>query len=215
MSVRDHAVFSARGIVNLRLPVYPRAGLWPLLAVVLLVAAGCSDPSWREVASPDGGFRIRMRGDPRVEQRNVDTPAGKITGHWYSLDGEDSVFGVGFADYPHQILQRTPSRNMFSGVRDSWLKRIGGQLDGNATDIKLDGKWVGMEFSARGKLDGRDAWMRGRLYLVDNRLYQLIVFGNKETIPVSDINQFMGSFKVAQPKESTTLTIDAAPDKKK
>jgi hypothetical protein len=37
------------------------------------------------------------------------------------------------------------------------LKRIGGQLDGNATDIKLDGKWVGMEFSARGKLDGRDA----------------------------------------------------------
>ena len=37
--------------------------------------------------------------------------------------------------------------------------------------------------------------MRGRLYLVDNRLYQLIVFGNKETIPASDINQFMGSFK--------------------
>ena len=101
------------------------------------------------------------------------------------------------------------------GVRDSWLKRIEGRLDGNATDIQLDGKWAGMEFTARGRLEGRDAWMRGRLYLVDNRLYQLIVFGNKETIPVSDINQFMGSFKVAQPRDATTLNIDAGPGKKK
>jgi hypothetical protein len=186
-----------------------------MLAVVLLLAAGCSDPSWREVASPDGGFRIRMRGDPHVEQRKVETPAGTITGHWYSLDEKDSVFGVGFADYPRQVLQRTPPRKMFAGVRESWLKRIEGQLEGNATDIKLDGKWIGVEFSARGKLEGRDAWMRGRFYLVDNRLYQLIVFGNKETIPVSDINQFMASFKVAQPRDTTTLTIDAAPDRKK
>ena len=198
----------------------PPAGMWLFsawlaAALALALAAGCGDRSWREVASPDGGFRIRMHGDPRVEQRNVDTPAGKITGNWYSLEGKDSVFGVGFADYPRQILQAVPPRNMFSGVRDSWLKRIEGRLDGNATDIQLDGKWAGMEFTARGRLEGRDAWMRGRLYLVDNRLYQLIVFGNKETIPVSDINQFMGSFKVAQPRDATTLNIDAGPGKKK
>jgi len=188
--------------------------LAPLLVMLLLFAA-CGDPAWREVAAPDGGFRVRLHGDPRVEQRNVDTPAGKITGHWYSLDGKDSVFGVGFADYPREILQAVPPRNMFSNVRDGWLRRIDGQLDGNATDIKLDGQWLGMEFTARGRLDGRDAWMRGRLYLVDNRLYQLIVFGNKQTIPASDINQFMASFKVAKPRDTTTLRIDAAPEKKK
>ena len=104
---------------------------------------------------------------------------------------------------------------MLAGVRDSWVKRIDGRLDGNATDIRLDGKWSGMEFAARGKLEGRDAWMRGRLYLVDNRLYQLIVFGNRGTIPVADINRFMGSFKVAQPKDTTTLTIEASPEKGK
>ena len=185
------------------------------IVLVLLVAAGCGDPSMREVASPDGGFRIRMSGDPRVEQRNVDTPAGTITGYWYSLEGKDSVFGVGFADYPRQILQRSPPQGMFSGIRDSWVRRIEGKLDGNATDIQLDGKWVGMEFNARGKLDGRDAWMRGRLYLVDNRLYQLIVFGNKATIPASEINQFMSSFKVAQPRDISILNIDAGTDKKK
>ena len=204
-----------QGSSRLLATLHVNSGLSLMLAVVLSVAAGCGDPTWREVAAPDGGFRIKMRGDPRVEERNLDTPAGKITGHLYSLDAKDSVFAVGFADYPRQILQGAPPSRMFANLRDSWLKRIDGRPEGNATDIKLDGKWVGMEFTARGKLEGRDAWMRGRLYLVDNRLYQLIVFGNKETIPVSDINQFMGSFKVAQPRESTRVNIDAAPEQKK
>ena len=186
-----------------------------IVLFLLVFTAACGDPSWREIASPDGGFRIRMHGDPRVEQRNVETPVGRITGHLYTLEEKDSVFGVGFADYPLPILQATPAEQMFAGVRDSWVRRIEGQLDGKAGDIRLDGKWLGMEFAARGKLEGRDAWMRGRLYLVDNRLYQLIVFGNKETIPVSDINRFMGSFKVAQPRDTTNLTIESAPEKGK
>ena len=198
------------------LPAVPwRAFRARLTLAALLVVAACGDTSWREVASPDGGFRIRMHGDPRVEQRNVETPVGRITGHLYTLEQKDSVFGVGFADYPRQILQASPPERMLTGVRESWLKRIEGRLDGDAKEIRLDGKWLGTEFAARGKLEGRDAWMRGRIYLVDNRLYQLIVFGNKETIPVSDINRFMGSFKVAQPSDSTTLTIDGAPEKKK
>jgi hypothetical protein len=186
-----------------------------LLAFVTLTLLGCGDPSWREVAALDGGFRVLMSADPRVEKRDLDTPAGKITGYWYSLEQKDSVFGVGYADYPLQILRGTPPRQMFTIVREGWLKKIAGKLEGNATDLKLDGKWHGMEFTARGQLDGRDAWMRGRFYLVDNRLYQLVVFGNQKTIPSSDINRFLASFKVAQPRDATTLTIDAGPDRKK
>src|SRR5215831_9173418 len=73
--------------------VTPRAGAGVWIALVLLVLTACGDASWREVASPDGGFRIRMRGDPRVEQRNVETPVGRITGNLYTLEAKDSVFG--------------------------------------------------------------------------------------------------------------------------
>jgi hypothetical protein len=184
-------------------------------AMTLAVTAACGDPSWREVAAPDGGFRVLMRGDPRVEQRNLDTPAGPITGNWYSLAEKDSVFGVGYADYPVQIVQATPPAKMFALVREGWLKRIDGRLEGDATDIKLDGKWFGMEFTARGRLEGRDAWMRGRFYLVDNRLYQLVVFGNRKSIPTPDIKKFMGSFRVAQPRDISTIRIEPAPDAKK
>ena len=195
----------------------PRAGsgVLLLLACVVFLATACGDPAWHEVAGTDGGFRVLMRGDPRVEQRNLDTPMGKIAGSWYSLEQKDSVFGVGYADYPAQVVQATPPRKMFTIVRDGWLKRIAGTLEGDGTDINLDNKWIGMEFTARGKLEGRDAWMRGRFYLVDNRLYQLIVFGNKESIPTSDINKFMGSLKVAQPRETATIKIDPAPEVKK
>ena len=51
--------------------------------------------------------------------------------------------------------------------------------------------------------------------IVMDVLYQLIVFGNKETIPVSDINRFMASFKVAKPRDTTTLNIEGAPEKGK
>jgi len=192
----------------------PLWGVLLTLAVVAAIVAGCGDSSWREIAAADGGFRILMRGEPQVEVRNLDTPIGKIAGNWYSLEGKDSVFGVGYADYPVQVVQATPPQTMFTIVREGWLKRIEGRLEGDATDIKLDDKWSGMEFTARGKLEGRDAWMRGRFYLVDNRLYQLVVFGNKEAIPTTDIRKFMGSFKVAKPNDVATVKIDAAPERK-
>ncbi|MCC7485244.1 MAG: hypothetical protein IT529_09675 [Burkholderiales bacterium] len=184
-----------------------------MLAFFLL--AGCGDPSWREVSAPDGGFTVRMGGDPRVEKRNIDTPAGAITAYWYSLDRKDSVYGVGYADYPVRLVAGTPPGRMFSIVREGWLKRIAGKLDGEDKELKLDGKWHGVEFTARGELDGRKAWMLGRFYLVENRLYQLVVFGNREGIPQADINRFMGSFKVAKPRDASIVTIDAAPDGKK
>jgi len=193
----------------------PVSAVLLLLATILGLAAGCGDSSWREVAAADGGFRVLMRGAPRVEQRNLDTPMGRIAGNWYSLEQKDSVFGVGYADYPAPIVRATPPRAMFTTVREGWLKRIQGKPEGEGTDIKLDNKWYGMEFTARGRLEGREVWMLGRFYLVDNRLYQLIVFGDKAAIPRSDINKFMGSFKVAQPRELSTIKIDPVPDRKK
>ena len=188
-----------------------------VIALILLaiLTAACGDPAWREVAAVDGGFRVLMSGDPRVEQREIDTPAGRITGYWYALEGKDSVFGVGYADYPRQILRSTPPQQMFTIVREPWLKRIAGTLEGGERQIRLDGKWSGLEFTARGELKGRAAWMRGRFYLVDNRLYQLVVFGDRAAIPQPEINRFFNSFKVAQPRDASVLRIDAAPDAKK
>ena len=181
-----------------------------LLAAALVLVAACGGPAWREVSTPDGGFRILMRGDPRVEKRDLDTPVGKITGNWYATELQESVFGVGYSDYPAQVLGSMAPRRMFMTVRESWVKRIDGRLQGDGTDIKLDKAHPGMEFIARGQLQGHDVYLRGRLYLVGNRLYQVIVFGRKDTLPPSDVNKFLASFALVPQRELATIRIDPA-----
>ncbi|HKA43883.1 MAG TPA: hypothetical protein VKF40_18015 [Burkholderiales bacterium] len=180
-----------------------------LVAVIAALVAACARTEWREVETPDGGFRILMQGDPRVEKSALDTPSGQITGNLYLVEVKDAAFGVGYSDFPVAIVQEASPRQLFSVVRDGWMKRIQGKLQNDGTDIKLENKYPGMEFAASGQLDGRDAYLRGRLYLVDNRLYQVIVFGTKSAMPVSDINQFLGSFKLVPRHETATVKIEA------
>ena len=178
-----------------------------LAAAVLLLAACDRAPSWQEIKAPDGGFRIEMRGDARIEKQDVETPIGKITGNWYSTEPKNAVFGVGYSDFPPEVARNMPPRRLFTIVRESWLKRIQGKLQGDGADIRLDG-YPGMEFVAWGKFKEKDAYLRGRLYLVDTRLYQVVVFGDKETVPLSDVNHFMNSFKLIKVAPVNPMDID-------
>jgi len=184
-----------------------------LIAVIAPLLGACDGPSWKEVQSPEGGFRILMRGDPLVEKQDLETPIGKIAGQWYSTELQDSVFGVGYADYPAELVRNVPHRELFTTVRSSWLSRIDGKLQGDGTAIGLEGN-PGMEYIAAGKFNGRDAYLRGRIYLVGNRLFQVVVFGDKHTLPLSDINKFVDSFKLTRSHSVNTLNIDVGKDKK-
>jgi hypothetical protein len=177
------------------------------IAVAASLLTACSKPAWQEVAVPEAGFRISMRGNPVVEKHDLDLPIGRVTGHWYSTELKGSVFGVGYADYPKEVVSNAPPQKMLSIVRESWIKRIQGKQQGDGVQFKLEGH-PGMEFVATGKFQGRDAYLRGRLYLVGTRLFQIVVFGDKQNLPLSDINQFMDSFKLTPIQGVNTIELD-------
>ncbi len=183
------------------------------IAVATLLLAACGGPSWQELTSHEGGFRVLMRGDPLVEKQELETPIGRITGHWYSTAHEDSVFGVGYADYPVDFVRNVPQRELFTTLRESWVKRISGKVQGGDTDINLESH-PGMEYIASGTFNGKNAYLRGRLYLVGNRVFQVVVFGSKESLPLSDVNKFMNSFKLSPVRGMDSINIDLGEDKK-
>jgi len=187
-----------------------------LLFMLVLVAgaAGCDRSKWHEQSIRDGGFRVLMLPQPHYEKRQLDTPVGTITAHLYTMELSDSVFGVGYSDYPEQVLRMMAPRRMFMDVRDGWMKRINGRLQGEGKDIRLEGTYPGMEIVASGTVNGREAYLRGRFYLVGTRLYQVVVFGNRDTIPLADVNRFFSSFKLIPPREVSDVTIQTTPDKK-
>src|SRR5262245_11205850 len=184
-----------------------------LLALAVALLAACNNPTWREITIPEGGFRVAMQGDPHVQKQELDTPIGKVTAYWYSIEGKDAVYGVGYSDYPDAIFKKGTPRQLFAIVRDGWLKRIEGQPQGDGASIVLENRSPGMEVIAAGKLEGEDAYMRGRFYLVGNRLYQVVTFGKKAAMAQSDINQFLSSFKLTPRQETNTVTIEADSDK--
>lgn len=183
------------------------------LAGALGSTSGCGGPSWQEFTSQDGGFRVLMRGDVHYEKRELVTPIGQVPAHMYSIELRDSVFGVGYADYPPQLVRSMTPRRLFMAVRDTWVRRIEGRLQGDGRELRLEGGHPGMEIVAWGTVGSRPAYLKGRFYLVGNRLYQLVVFGNRDSMPIAEINRFLGSFRVLPPREVGTFTISPAPEK--
>lgn len=184
-----------------------------LVLAVLAALAACGRPSWQEQTIQDGGFRVLMRGEVRYDMRAIETPAGPIHAHMYYMELKDSVFGVGYSDYPPQMVQSMTPRRLFMAVRDTWVRRIEGRLEGEGIDIQLDKQHPGMEVVAWGKVKGRDAYLKGRFYLVGDRLYQIVIFGNRDSMPLADINHFLASFKLVPQREVGSITVTPGPVK--
>jgi hypothetical protein len=183
-----------------------------IAALVLSFAvAGCGRSEWQQLPVNDGGFSVLMRSEPHYVRQQVDTPAGKMFAHLYSSDRRDSYFAVGYSDYPIALVAGTPPEQLFAGVRDTWLKRIDGKLVMRNNSLLLDGRHPGAEFAAEGTVKGVPAFLQARLYLVDQRLYQLIAMGPKDGVSQGMINRFLNSFRLIQQSEVGEIRVEPTP----
>jgi hypothetical protein len=179
--------------------------LLALLAAALLLSCGRSE--WQPMEVSEGGFRILMRGQPNYTKQNVETPAGRMTAHLYSSDRPASYYAVGYSDYPLALVVGQDAETVFAGVRDTWVRRVGGRLVGGERKLMLAGKHPGLEFVAEGTAQGAAAIVQARVFLVDQRLYQLIAMGRKNEVPQGDINRFLNSFELGPTADVGTFQI--------
>jgi hypothetical protein len=170
----------------------------------------------------DAGFAVLMRGEPHYVKQDLDTPAGRMTAHLYSSETPDSYFAVGYHDYPLALVVGAKPDDVFNGVRDTWLRRINGKLVMKDNSLKLAGRYPGIEFTAEGTRPrgGKpaagaaeagpaeaDTFMQARVFLVDQRLYQIIAMGRKSAVSQGVVNRFLNSFRLVTPSEVGTVEI--------
>ena len=182
------------------------------LTIALLTATGCDrQPSeWRDLTITEGGFSVLMRGQAHYLRQPVETPAGRMEAHLYSSDRPDAYFAVGYSDYPLALVVQAPADALLAGVRDTWVKRVNGRIVSTAADPKF-GKYPGLQFTVKGTVSGKEALLEGRLYLVDQRLYQVVSLSRTPEISQGVVNRFFSSFRLVD-VSGATLQIDA--DKK-
>ncbi len=167
--------------------------------VLLLFAVGanpiCADdqPEWKEFASKEGRFKVLMPGTPKQDKAETESDFGKGVLHMNTVQAGKTMYGANYCDFPAEI-KKTPLKQVFDSSRDGAVANLEGKL-ASEKDIKL-GEYPGREILI--DLAGGKRLFRVRVYLVDQRLYQVVVFGTKEAATAKEADKFLDSFTLAE-----------------
>lgn len=150
--------------------------------------------SWKEFKSLEGGYSICMPGAPKLETRLANTAAGPVDLHFASVDQQSVSYGVAYGDYPVSLVQASVPEKILDGVRNGMVSGLQGTL--LAEEIISNTGNPGRDLRVATP-DGKGT-VRCRIFLVKNRVFQLIVVTTKEKSFSNNILKFLDSFKLTE-----------------
>jgi len=169
-----------------------------VLLLVPLLLLSCSWFAWREYSSEDGSFSVLLPGTPDEQTETVTTELGDISLTILMAQPDESmIYFISYSDYPAAAVAASDPLSLLASARDSTVDSQGGSLTGQYR-ITL-GEHPGLAFIADVKMEGRDAVLRARNYIVGNRLYQVFAMAYRESDSVDEMNRFFQSFRLSEP----------------
>ena len=156
--------------------------------LVALLPAGCGGSlEWKEVSSADGRFKVLMPAEPAKGSVAEEPPVGPLTLTTYTAPHKGDSFFLGWADLPPKPPFDT--EDLLKGI----ARRYDNANVSNSRAITFEDD-PGREFDLETP-KGRK--IVGRLYVVKNRLYELLVLGEGSNAPRSnEAQKFFGSFRL-------------------
>jgi len=187
------------------------------IACLLMVAAllGCSPKlDWREVRSSADVYVVSLPGKPQVVTRDVELPLAtgpqKVSMTMTSAGVGATMFAVGVAHLPTAVPQDTAAlQASMAFFRDGLLRNVGAR--GADTETTPPSGKIGSAtlrsstaFEAQGQLarpgeKPEPARLAARIYVVDDRLYQVVAMGRVSDLPDHEIETFFTSFRLTSP----------------
>jgi hypothetical protein len=170
---------------------------WSLVLLCVAVSAVCvradDRPDWKEFASKEGRFKVQMPGTPRQTMHDTESDFGKGVLYMNTVQVGKTMYGANYCDFPAEI-KKAPLKQVFDSSRDGAVANLEGKL-ASEKDIKLD-KYPGREVQI--EVAGGKRLFRARVYLVEQRLYQVVVFGTKDAATSKEADKFLDSFALAE-----------------
>ncbi len=152
-------------------------------------------PAWTEFTSTEGRFSVWMPGAPNQQTQPVTTDSGSIDLIVFTAEDRSGGYAVMYSDFPGGVspananaVLETTMQGGVSNMQGTLLRQSNITLRGYAgREIQVD---VPAQNSQPASL------LTARYYLVDNRLYQLLVITHKDQ-PTSDaLRKFFDSFNL-------------------
>jgi hypothetical protein len=168
-------------------------------ALLVLFAYPAAAQTWKETKSVEGKFKVSLPGAAKYQYQDLKTDVGKIRQHIFAVetDGGKFAYLAFYNDYPEDHVRRTGAETMLDNARAGAL----GQLQNNKvvkeSKIKLAGH-AGREMHFTGVVQGMNVHASWRMYLVNNRLYQVGVVGIGEAASAESIRKCFDSFSLLE-----------------
>jgi hypothetical protein len=163
-------------------------------ALPMLLGAGQDDlpEKWHAFKSAAGKYSVHMPSEPKEKKQT----SGPLSITLQIAEGKhDSYFVVSHCDIPAAELKKGNAEKRLDQACLGAVETAGGELRGDKKKITLDGKHPGREIVIEKK---GEVIARMRIYLVDNRLYQVMVLGSGPTFAAKekDVGLFLDSFRL-------------------
>ena len=142
---------------------------------------------------------------PKESSNSTITEGEKINISMFVYESNDQAFFVGISDMPKNLVDKSDKKTLLQSAKTGALQHLTNSKILNEKNISL-GAHPGLEFDVTGKSGDTELYMKGRYYMVDNRLYQIYVMAQKSDSKKMEadkieINRFIDSFKlIAQSK---------------
>lgn len=174
-----------------------------VIFLLTLLLAGClascsAPPTIKEFKSEAGGFSVMTPAPLQEAVQPVETQDSKIDLHLFSASQDDIAYFVAYCDYAPDLAKPDNAEKMLDGARDGAVGNSHGKLS-LETAITLaghPGREVVIETAGE---DRPPVTIKGRLFMVKNRLYQVTVVTPRTRAGEKSVNDFLQSFKLLGP----------------
>ena len=168
---------------------------WMIAMIVLLALAGCKQIPWQPYTGPDGSFSVQMPGTPEEQKQALYNDLfGNFTAYIYAVDYDSTTYMVVFTQYPESISAISTPFELLDNARDGAVANVQGTLVDEKV-IRL-GDYPGKEITIRLPAAGMLADVR--MYVVDTRLYQVMVTSPEANFSQKAADTFLDSFAIIE-----------------
>lgn len=177
-------------------------------ATLVALAAACSPRfDWRESRQPEAGYVVALPHKPQTAVREIafEHPGGAVRAEMTMLSSGvgASLFAVGSVRLPPFALEPAAALDStLAWFGDGLLRNVQGKQSmpadvGPPAGLGARSLRAARAFSATGTAgSGRPARLAVRLYVVDDRLFQLVALGAEGEIPPQALETFFDSFRL-------------------
>lgn len=166
------------------------------LFVSLVLALGCGKPTtfaeWKPFSPPGGKFTVLMPGTPVEEVPKTNTGLEPKKYRIVTAMSNISSMAIAYADQPPQAGGPIDPKKLLDSLRDQAVSDLRGQLI-HEQAVSVQGGYPGREW--RMSVPGGFTALQ-RTYLVNRRLYSLIVIAGSKGLNSPEAARFLNSFQV-------------------